>query len=376
MPTAQDPVFTHSPLHLLVIAAGPRPVDALHRALLRLGSEQRIPHEIHILAASEHLENVRILATGEAASRFAGLCAAAGIVRDEVLFNQRTLHAVDCDRDEAPDAPAERVLHLLSTLTATEHASLTVVVAADAGACGHLVHAALHVVGRVSDRLLLDATVPSDPSPRYIAIPLLLWPATEPVPATFADAVGRRFTERRRIARPDPLRLELRRRLVIVGETTIALPAMQFFWYAYLASTAGTRFPLAEVSARFERADRHPRPFVDRLEDGRPRTLPDDLRQLFARMFPLSVDKFDAMYRRACGPHPGLPSTISKTNAALRRALGGGAAPYLIQGGRGSGGYRIALPGSSIAIADGGPSRPSGPPAPDASSSSSSDRRS
>jgi hypothetical protein len=53
---------------------------------------------------------------------------------------------------------------------------------------------------------------------------------------------------------------------------------------------------------------------------------------------------------RSCGPHPGLPSTISKINAALRRALGRGAAPYLIQGGRGAGGYRLTLPASGIQI--------------------------
>jgi hypothetical protein len=54
--------------------------------------------------------------------------------------------------------------------------------------------------------------------------------------------------------------------------------------------------------------------------------------------------------QRACGPQPGLPSTISKINAALRRALGRGAGPYLIEGGRGTGGYRITLPASAIQI--------------------------
>jgi hypothetical protein len=179
---------------------------------------------------------------------------------------------------------------------------------------------------------------------------VLLWPANEPVPQTYAEAVERRRLERRRVAAPDPLRLDVRRRIVSVGETSLTLPAMQFFWLYYLASTPGERFPLAELTAQFGTGRRHPGQFVQKLSDGRTRVFPADLQRAFAQLFPMAPDKFDVMYQRACGPHPGLPSTISKINAALRRALRGGAGPYLIQGGRGAGGYRLALPPAAIHI--------------------------
>jgi hypothetical protein len=73
---------------------------------------------------------------------------------------------------------------------------------------------------------------------------------------------------------------------------------------------------------------------------------------VFRILCPQSADKFDALLHRACGRHPGLPCTITKINAVLRRALGGGAKPYLIQCGRGAGGYRITLPASAIQIVE------------------------
>jgi hypothetical protein len=56
------------------------------------------------------------------------------------------------------------------------------------------------------------------------------------------------------------------------------------------------------------------------------------------------------VFTRACGPSPGLPSVIAKLNAHLKRALGGGAEPYLIAGGRGAGGYRLTLPPAQITL--------------------------
>jgi hypothetical protein len=239
-------------------------------------------------------------------------------------------------------------------------AALTVIVAEDAGARGHLLHACLQIAGHVSDRLLLEVPLPSDTRRsdaddecQHVEVPLLLWPANDPPPSTFAEAVQRRRTDRRRIANPDVLTLDRRNRVVAVGETTFTLPAMQFFWLHNLAASAGERFPLAELS--LHATSRGPRHLVQKLSDGRLRTFPADLQRAFAQMFPMAADKFDAMYQRACGMDPGLPSTISKINAAFRRALGPGAGPYLIQGGRGAGGYSLRLPASAIRIVGAGP---------------------
>jgi hypothetical protein len=67
------------------------------------------------------------------------------------------------------------------------------------------------------------------------------------------------------------------------------------------------------------------------------------IRRVFTMLFPESADEFPSVFKRACGPTPGLPSVVAKLNAHLRRALGVGAEPYLIAGGRGAGGYRLTL---------------------------------
>lgn len=342
------------PSHILVVVPGCDPAGTLTRALRYLGEERRMPHEVRVVAVPERAAIVlRELLGDPGAARFAEACERAGFARDEIVFNQRTVHAVDADRDAA--GAAERLLDLLRKPSHADDCALTVVVAGDAGVAGYLLQACLHLVGRPSDRLLIDAADATLAGRSPVDLPLLLWPAAERIPATFADAVAQRRNERRRIVRPDVLRLDRRRRVLTVGETTIVLPATQFFWLHYLASTPGERFPLAELSAG---ANGRPLPFTQRLSDGRVRTFPDDLQRAFVRMFPRAEDKFDGMYRSACGAPPGLPSTISKINGALRRALGRGAAPYLIAGGRGAGGYRLTLPPSSIDISAANDARP------------------
>jgi hypothetical protein len=345
--------------HLLVVAPGQDPAAMVERVVARLGEERRMPDEVRVIAGRRQLTEIRrVLLTAAGARRFAALCAQAGFARDEILFNQRTLHPLDTNEDEDGAAIADRLLDLLRRLSSSEDASLTIAVAEDAGLAGYLLHCCLQVVGRSSDRLVIFTTGEASRRPgagsrpsgsRQIEIPLLLWPATEPVPATYAEAVVARRSERRRAASRDVLRLDRRRRTVAFGETSVTLPPMQFFWLYYLASTPGERFPLAELTARFGNGKRY-RPFVQKLSDGRLRSFPADLQGVFLQLFPHAADKFDAMYSRACGPDPGLPSTISKINAALRRALGRGVGPYLIESGRGAGGYRITLPASAIQI--------------------------
>ena len=351
---------TRAGLNILVVAPGRHPADDVERAVARLSDEQAVPHEIHVVATRERLAACQRALLGEGAARFAAACLAAGVPRDEILFNQRTLHAIgepaaDCAID------ADHVVAILRQLASSEEVALTVVLSGDAGFAGYLAHAALQMVGRIQDRLLIDG---STTSPRkngapgslgvqrghHLELPLLLWPANEPAPPTYLEAVKCRRTERMRISQPDVLRLNVRKRSVSVGETTITLPAMQFFWMYYLASSTGERLPLAELSHALATGRRQPAQLTQKLPDGRVRVFPADLQRAFVQLFPMAADKFDAMYLRSCGPHPGLPSTISKINAALRRALGRGAAPYLIHGGRGAGGYRLTLPSSGVQI--------------------------
>lgn len=339
------------PLHVLVVAPGRRPAGVLERALLRLRDEGHPPHEIHVVAPGPLIDEVRcdLLEGG----RFARFCAAQGLDRDEVLFNRRTLHAVT--PPAAPDCTvgADRLLALLRTLTRSRDVALTVVLCEDAGVTGHLMHACLQIVARVEDRLLLNLSNVSRrlrASCAFLEVPLLLWPPNEPVPATYAEAASRRRLDLMRLTQPDVLRLDCRTRVARVGETTVKLPAMQFFWLWYLASIPGERFPLADVTDALTNPRRLSAPITQTLTDGRSRVFPADLQRAFGQLFPKAADKFESMYVSACGPHPGLPSTISKINAGFRRALGGGAAPYLIKGGRGAGGYRITLPPSAIQI--------------------------
>ena len=331
--------------------------------MARLREERRIPHEIHVVAPRERLAELQrdLLGGGAGGARFAEACAAAGFQRDEILFTQRTLHAIAAHSGVDCSAEADRMLAMLRQLAASEDSWLTVVLCEDAGAAGYVLQAAAQIAGRIQDRLLVDAWMRSVRTRgargggaaeecRYLELPLLLWPADEPAPQTYVEAVKRRRTERLRIANPGELRLDVRRRTVSVGETTVTLPAMQFFWTYYLACTTGERFPLAELTHVLASRRRQPAQLTQKLPDGRVRVFPEDLQRAFVQVFPMAADKFDAMLLRACGPHPGLPSTISKINAALRRALGRGAAPYLIQGGRGAGGYRLTLPSSGIQI--------------------------
>jgi hypothetical protein len=352
---------SRSALHIVIIVPGSSPEEAFARALAHLGTERRLPHEIHVIAVRPVLDEVRPLLSGDGASRVTQLCATAGFPRDEILLNGRTLHAIDEPAHELTGA-VDRVLQVLRPMTAGAASSLTAFVSHDAGAAGHLLQVALRIAGRVEDRLLLDVSGPrgrqkgareSEPSNRrYVELPLLLWRANEPQPASFAEALRHRRLERLRAVQSDPLRLDVRRRDVSVGETSIHLPAMQFFWLYYLAAMPGERFPLAEITHVGAGARRQSIPVTQRLSDGRVRVFPTDLQRAFVYVFPQGADKFEAMFHRACGPHPGLPSTISKINAALRRALGRGATPYLIQGGRGAGGYRVTLSPSAIQIVE------------------------
>ena len=348
-------------LNIVVLVAGEQPAGMVECVLSQARQQHRLPDEIHVVAPREQLARLHreLLREASGVSRFASLCARLGVSRDEILFNQRTLHAIDSVDAVVLSAPAERLFQLFRHLSHGGRHDLTVVVARDAAPIGVLAHAAMQIVAGSCDRFFVEVAPRKRRKPgeegrlNCAEVPLLLWDSDELPVAHYMDAVTRRRMERQRLEQPDPLRLDVRRRVAAVGGTVVRLPAMQFFWLYYLATSAGERFPLLEISSALAASKRHGAVLTQKLAGGHVRSFPADLQRAFVRVFPQAADKFDDMFARACGPHPGLPSTISKVNAALRRALGRGAAPYLIQGGRGAGGYRITLPASSIHVVEG-----------------------
>jgi hypothetical protein len=350
------------PLHVLVLVGGERLAHVLESALSHACRQQRLPDEIHVMAPPPHLDRFRreLLRDGEQ-TRFATLCGRLGVRRDEILLNQRTLHAFELPRNGLLSEAAERVFELLRHISHGRRSEVTVLVTTDAGALGVLAHAAMQVVARPFDRFFVatgtgtrgrNSRKTTPPRVECAEVPLLLSEADAMTVNHYMDAVAARRTERQRLEQPDPLRLDLRGRTVTIGRTEIRLPAMQFFWLYYLATSAGERFPLSEISSALTSPRTSLPIFVQKLAGGHTRAFPAHLLRAFMRVFPHGTDKFAAMFQRSCGPQPGLPSTISKINAVLRRALGRGAEPYLIKGGRGAGGYRVTLSNTSIHIVE------------------------
>ena len=350
-------------LHILVLVGGAGLPTMVECALGRAREQSRVPDEIHLVGAPDVLTQLhrQLLRDAGGRSRIVEICARLSITRDDILLNRRTMHSI-----RPGDAPflgdeAERMFQLLRQLGEEGRRELTVVVAHNAAALGVLAHAAMQVVARPHDRFFVEVEQ-SRPRRRKSAdrarcwrcaeVPVLLRHRDDTPVAHYMEAVDARRVERQRLESPDPLRLDVRRRAVSIGRTSVRLPAMQFFWLYYLASSAGERFPLAEISATLSSPRRSSPVFVQKLAGGATRSFPADLQRAFARVFPLAADRFDTMFLRSCGPHPGLPSTVSKINAALRKALGRGAAPYLIKGGRGSGGYRLTLPSNFIHVVE------------------------
>ena len=351
-------------LHVLVLVGGSGLSTMVECALGRARYEERVPDEIHLVGAPDALTQLHRQLSSDAGgrNRLVDVCAKLGISRDDVLLNRRTIHAIRPGEAPLLADEAEWMFQLLRQLGDEGSRELTVVIAHDAAALGVLAHAAMQLVARPHDRLFVEihAVRPSNKSRgddgpvrwSCAEVPLLLRQRDDAPVAHYMEAVDTRRMERQRLESPDPLRIDVRRRSVVVGRTTVPLPAMQFFWLYYLASSAGERFPLLEISTALS-SPRRPSPvFVQKLPGGSTRSFPADLQRAFGRLFPNANDKFDAMFFRSCGPHPGLPSTISKINAALRKALGRGAPPYLIKGGRGSGGYRVMLPTNFIHIVE------------------------
>lgn len=339
---------------LLIAYAGGAPAAAIESALAWSRDEQQPPHELHVLATPDAAGRIRreLLSEGSRAGAFGAICRELGLNRDEILFNTRTVHTFTTASTMPAVAPIEEVWQLLRGLCQSADSALTAMVQAEAAMAAVMIQAALQLAGRPADRLLVGvhhaagapgtARKSSRPASAdmYVEVPILL-PATSSIDTgSYLEQVERRRQERRRLAEPDPLTLHCRTRRLRIGDSTIALPQKQFFWVCVLARLEGALFPLTALSRAL-----HVTPAgqvsLQLSADPHLHRVLEHLRQTYAMLFPRKTDEFGPMVGRACGPHPGLPSTISKINATLRAALGEAAPRYLIGGGRERGGYRL-----------------------------------
>jgi hypothetical protein len=335
----------------------------VYAALAALAAHDRTcVDELHVWTSADAADRLSaVLLKPGAASALADRCRRLGIAKADILFGRRTIHALG--GSGTPDGIADDALNILRTFCEDSRNEVTVVASSDAGVLGILAHAALQLVGRLADRFFVFDVRPragdgSGPRrrregrgshPALLEVETIL--ADKPAPAnqSYHDLAASRRLSRRRLSQPGTLVLNGRRRVVRIDDVELSLPRLQFFWMFCLATLAPQALPLRVLSAnvavdtdgRIAVASKHPQ--RAHLE-----ALVRHIRRVFVTLFPEATEEFPFVFKRACGPAPGLPSAIAKLNGHFRRALGSGAEPYLIAGGRGAGGYRLTLPPAAI----------------------------
>jgi hypothetical protein len=368
---APHPFMLRHPCHVLVVVAGSR-ADVVGAALTSYVSQtHRDVDELHVLTSAQHGARLRAdLLQSTVDDPLADACARLGIERSDILFGNRTIHALGASTDPANPGPtADDVLDALRRLCGDDN-EVAIVAGPDAGMLGILAHAALQLVGGHKDRFYY---LEFDTTPDKVAttrgrqgarrrslaatatllpeMPTVLAPRPiEPV-HTFQQLADTRRLARQRLASPGTMVLVGRQRLVRIDDIEVTLPRLQFFWLFVLAALAPGSFPLKALTGNVH-VDTHGRVSiigtpVDRIAL---ETLVATLQKIFVTLFPGADDDFPRVLKHACGPSPGLPSIIAKINAKLKHALGIGAAPYLVTGGRGAEGYRLTLPVANITI--------------------------
>lgn len=142
---------------------------------------------------------------------------------------------------------------------------------------------------------------------------------------------------------PATLTVNLAERRVQIDGVTAQLTPMQFFWYAYLAMTAPQKLIARDLREAPSQTGTNCA------------TVAHQLSALHSRIFPNQHNKRPIVLRGAgADPASGLRPIVAKINAALRAALGPGAAPYLISTSRGTGGYALSLDPAKIVVGTGG----------------------
>jgi hypothetical protein len=325
---------------MLVVACSDRaPLVTIERALVCCAEQHVIPHEIRVMGSSGAVDRVdtHLFRGGSFTLGLRALYRRLGLSTHDVVFNRRTLHPVST-RAISP-MPAPEICALLQRACGSTGLPAWIVVAGDAAVWAVSLHAGLQVLGRPQDRLFIEA------AGQFLEMPVLLACDRSIEVTRYAEYVAARARDRVRAADPDSVVIVPGQRLVRVGDTSIRLRPKLFFWFYVFAESADTVFPLARLSE-----------WLSQRKDAAPE-LPDDLRgpierlsRLHQRLFATRDERFQDMLYRHCGPIPDLPSVVSKINAAMRQALQAGAAPYLVIGGRGRGGYSLRLPADRIVI--------------------------
>lgn len=318
--------------------------------------------ELHVIAASAQAHSLRAALLSSRDDLLASLQSGRG----DVLFGSRTIHGVGNGARQFDVAgAADDMMRLLRSLSHDSGAELVIVVSADAVAIGLLLHAVLQLIARPGDRIAAVQGIPR-PQPRtgrfgkqrtttyqsLVELPLVLAENAPSLDVSFSWIVANRLSARRHLLQPAPVIVHTRKRLVQIGETEIEFPRLQFFWLCTIAGLSPTPFPHRQLASalKFDDRGRYSIPAVgnerDHLE-----AIMEHARVVFAFTCPESVDQFGEIMKRALlDPSPGLPPVIAKINARIKKALGLGAAPYVISGGRGSDGYRFTLPASRVRI--------------------------
>ena len=338
---------------VLVVAPGANPA-VVHDAVAAVAAiDRRGADELHILTSADVADRLRAsLLKGSMASALADRCRHLGIDPVDIVLTRRAIHGLG--GSGKPGAIADDVLDTLRRLCGDTMNEVTVVASSEAGVVGALAHSALQLVGKLTERFfILDTRRGGGRAsrPRLSEVPIILAERPMQAGSSYTELVTARRLVRRRLFQPGALTLDGRRRVVRVDDVELPVPRLQFFWMFCLATLAPEPLPLPLLSGNFE-IDANGRITLD---SGHPQRthlegLARHLKRVFVTLFPEAADEFPLVFKRACGPAPGLPSVIAKLNALLKGALGVGAEPYLIAGGRRTVGYRLTLSPAHIEL--------------------------
>jgi|SRR5687768_12796362 len=340
---------------VLVAAPGSSPAAVIDALAALVTQDHQPVDELHVLASYAMVEQLsaKLLSPGFT-SALTGHYQRLGMGRSDILFGRRTIHGLGGpERTHNAMSQANDILETIQALCRDDRNEVTIVAALDAGSAGVLAYSALQLVGRPSDRFFMLEYVSRRRAqrPLLVELPMVLAERALSTGQRYQDLAASRQLARRRLTEPGVFRLNARRRAVLIDDLEVSLPRLQFFWMFCLATFAPRHIPFRILSGHFD-VDTHGRIVVSPHHPQREEiegTIAH-LRRIFVTLFPETPDEFAMVLRRACGTAPGLPSTIAKLNAHLKRSLGIGAGPYLIAGGRGVPGYRLVVPPQRIKL--------------------------
>jgi hypothetical protein len=345
-----------------VVVPGRNP-SFVREAVVAITENRHAGDELHVLTLAETTNAFRVALIRQRSTTALSRWFTQPPASQDVIGGTGMIHTVGRGpRAMNPGVVADDLLRILHAFCEDRGNDVTIVVAPDSGLLGLLIGPAFQIAGKPTDRMFVlepgrrgrtggtrGRRTPSLSGPALVELPTVL--AERPIPAaiTYQEIAKSRRLARQRLIEPGMLVMNASQRTVTAGDTVIVLPRLQFFWMYCFAMLAPTAFPLRELSANIT-VGRDGKISVACTHRRHLETIVEDVRKAFVSLFPEAAHEFPLMFNRACGPAPGLPSVVAKLNSALRSALEMGAEPYLIVGGRRSGGYRLTLPPTQIEL--------------------------